>query len=229
MRTAKPCGPDPPTLGSSLSMMIDKRRWLQSPVHRGERGISRKTMAQGVPDCLGVPVVSNSCAFYLAHEAAGAHSIRHSLRPLDFEGRELAKARAKPAAGMSCHALARAVRSTTLTIFWHCGFRAFSSRTTARRPSWQPTVNGFDRGFRRLEGSGNADSQPKVWSSPWSGRGRPCDSGRECAHPPSWRASAAYRPLRAVWAGCAWALRGCGNTHETLSRADMAHRPKRNP
>ena len=35
----------------------------------------------------GVSVVSNSCAFYFAHEAAGAQSIRHSLRPLDFEGR----------------------------------------------------------------------------------------------------------------------------------------------
>jgi hypothetical protein len=39
----------------------------------------------------GVPVVTNSCAYLTAHEAAGAQSIRHSLRPLDFEGHELAK------------------------------------------------------------------------------------------------------------------------------------------
>ena len=33
------------------------------------------------------PVVTNSCAFYTAHEAAGATSIRSSLRPLFSEGR----------------------------------------------------------------------------------------------------------------------------------------------
>jgi hypothetical protein len=31
----KSCGPDAPTLASSLRMMICKRRWLSSPVHRG--------------------------------------------------------------------------------------------------------------------------------------------------------------------------------------------------
>jgi hypothetical protein len=30
----------------------------------------------------GEPVVTNSCAFYFAHEAAGALSTRYSLRPL---------------------------------------------------------------------------------------------------------------------------------------------------
>ena len=40
---AKACGPDPPTLGSSLCQDVSqRRRWLQSPVHRGERAISRK-------------------------------------------------------------------------------------------------------------------------------------------------------------------------------------------
>jgi hypothetical protein len=55
----------------------------------------------------GVPSVSNSCAFYTAHEAAGAVSIRHSLRPLDLRGHRLlhqsgipcrGKARARPRA-----------------------------------------------------------------------------------------------------------------------------------
>src|SRR4029079_9014053 len=53
------------------------------------------------------------------------------------------------------------------------------------------------------KGSGNADSQRKVRSSGWSGQGClhdcPRDSGCDRAHPP-WRASASYRPLRAVWA-----------------------------
>jgi hypothetical protein len=54
------------------------------------------------------------------------------------------------------------------------------------------------------KGSGNADSQQKVRSSGRSGQGClhvcPCASGCDRAHPPSWRASASYRPLRAVWA-----------------------------
>jgi len=127
-------------------------------------------------------------------------------------------------------------RSAGLTIFWHCGHSPFSSRTTPAR-SRQRTVNGFGRGFPRLardqqkwtpvlrpiarridSGSGNADSQRKVRSSGWSGRCRPCAAGCVLAHPASWwRASASYRPLRAVWAVCAWALRGCARTPKPFS------------
>ena len=67
-------------------MMIGKRRWLKSPVHRGEREISRKTIAQGMSDRFDVPVVTNACAFYTARAAAGALCIRHSLRP-PYSGR----------------------------------------------------------------------------------------------------------------------------------------------
>src|SRR5580704_16972340 len=57
MRTAKACGPDLPTLGSSLARRFAGRRWLSSPVHRGERAISRKTIAQGKAGCPVEPVV----------------------------------------------------------------------------------------------------------------------------------------------------------------------------
>ena len=70
------------------------------------------------------------------------------------------------------------------------------------------------------KGSGNADSQRKVRSSGWSGQGCPHDSGCDRAHPASWRASASYRPLRAVWAVCAWALRGSRKFPETLQRSE---------
>jgi hypothetical protein len=53
----------------------------------GRSRISRKTIAQGRPDVSGEPVVSNSCAFYFAHEAAGALGTRSSLRPLISFGR----------------------------------------------------------------------------------------------------------------------------------------------
>ena len=52
------------------------------PGHRGERDISRKTIARGMPGFSGVTVVTNACAFYTPHAAAGASSARHSLRPL---------------------------------------------------------------------------------------------------------------------------------------------------
>jgi hypothetical protein len=45
-----------------------------------------KTVAQGMPGCLGAPVVNYSYAFFIACEAAGVTNTRHSLRPLLFEG-----------------------------------------------------------------------------------------------------------------------------------------------
>ena len=51
-RTAKACGPVPPTLGSTPGQKPGGRR-LESPVLRGERAISRKTIAQGRPGRLG--------------------------------------------------------------------------------------------------------------------------------------------------------------------------------
>jgi hypothetical protein len=111
----------------------------------------------------------------------------------------------------------RAHRSAGLTIFWRCEACPFSSRTASRCRGRQRTVNGFGRRFWRLQGSGNADSQRKVRSSGWSGFRRPCASGCDHAHPASWRASPSYRPLRAVWAVCAWALRGCARTPKPFS------------
>jgi hypothetical protein len=47
-RTAKSYGPDIPTLVSS-GQVICSRRWLSSPVHRGEYEGNRKTIARGKP------------------------------------------------------------------------------------------------------------------------------------------------------------------------------------
>ena len=53
-RTAKSCGPDAPTLAFKLAMMlrITLMTVTKKPGHRGEHEISRKTIAQGRPDCL---------------------------------------------------------------------------------------------------------------------------------------------------------------------------------
>jgi hypothetical protein len=56
------------------------------PDRRGEREISRKTIARGMPGDSGVTVVTMLvCFFHFAREAAGASSARHSLRPLISE------------------------------------------------------------------------------------------------------------------------------------------------
>src|ERR1700722_19067821 len=62
------------------------RWWLTSPVHQGDHGGAVKTIAQGMPFVSGGPCEC-ACVFsFIACEAAGASSIRHSLRPLFFEG-----------------------------------------------------------------------------------------------------------------------------------------------
>jgi hypothetical protein len=48
----------PPDAGVKPCEMIARRWWLTSPVHQGERGAAVKTIAQGMPDCLGCPVVA---------------------------------------------------------------------------------------------------------------------------------------------------------------------------
>jgi hypothetical protein len=53
MRTAKSRGPDAPTLASSSwEASFSGMTVARKPGHRGERVISRKTIAQGRPDCL---------------------------------------------------------------------------------------------------------------------------------------------------------------------------------
>jgi hypothetical protein len=116
------------------------------------------------------------------------------------------------------------IRSAHLTIFWHCGCRHFSFRKAPERLSGnEPSMVLAEDALSK--GSGNADSRPNVRSSGWSGQCRSCprDSGCVLAHPASWRASASYRPLRAVWADCAWALRGCARSPDPLSARSSAH------
>ena len=88
MRTAKSCGPDPPTLGSSWR--VDPPATVANkPGHRGEHVIGVKTIAQGKSDCSGEPVVINSCAFYFCTRGYGC--IEHPAFPAPsvWEGKEI--------------------------------------------------------------------------------------------------------------------------------------------
>src|ERR1700757_3059874 len=85
-RTAKACGPGAPGLALSLRVTNPQGDGDYEVTDTGESTrISVNTIAQGRPDCFGVPVVTNSCAFFVAHEAAGAQNTRSSLRPLSLE------------------------------------------------------------------------------------------------------------------------------------------------
>jgi hypothetical protein len=97
-RTAKSCGPDAPTLASSLRRRLRRRRWQTSPVTGESTKETVKTIAQGMPGDSGVTVVTNSRVYYTTRAAAGASGARHSLRPL-IGGRKVpGKTRAKCAA-----------------------------------------------------------------------------------------------------------------------------------
>jgi hypothetical protein len=84
-RTAKSCGPDTPTLVSSLQdgdvgpigpdTPRTGRRWrLSSPALQGEREAAVKTIAQGMPDCSGLACGDCRLLFLLqAGHGCGLH------------------------------------------------------------------------------------------------------------------------------------------------------------
>ena len=57
-RTAKPCGPDAPTLAFKSRASVREATVTTKPGRRGERGISRNAITQGMPDASAEPVCS---------------------------------------------------------------------------------------------------------------------------------------------------------------------------
>jgi hypothetical protein len=71
-RTTKPRGLDVSTLASTRDDALHCAGTVtKKPDRRRERGISRKAIAQGMPDRFGQPVVTNSCAFYFCARGCG--------------------------------------------------------------------------------------------------------------------------------------------------------------
>jgi hypothetical protein len=85
LRTAKPCGPDAPTLASSRAEVSARRWWQTSPVTRESAEKTVKTIACGNAGCPGVLVVTNACAFYLCARGCGCSG--HPAFPTPFVGR----------------------------------------------------------------------------------------------------------------------------------------------
>ena len=74
-----------PGAGIKLAKMIDERRWLQSPVRRGERGISRK------PSCGECWIVRRTCGdllacFFHCTQGCGCVWCPAFPEPFDFRG-----------------------------------------------------------------------------------------------------------------------------------------------
>ena len=87
LRTAKACGPGTPGLVLSAQAMTLRVTVTMRSRTPGRARTTPLTPLRREGRVAPVePVVNNSCAFYTAHEAAGAASIRSSLRPLFSEG-----------------------------------------------------------------------------------------------------------------------------------------------
>jgi hypothetical protein len=85
-RTAKPCGPDAPTLASSWrrkSSAGDGGKKARSPGRARRKPLTPSRA--GMPGDSGATVVTNACVYYSTHAAAGASGTRHSPRP-PFQG-----------------------------------------------------------------------------------------------------------------------------------------------
>ena len=71
-RTAKSCRSDAPGLASSLREEA-QATVSNKPGHRGEREVSRKTIARGMPGETGVTVVTTLVCFFHLHARPRAH------------------------------------------------------------------------------------------------------------------------------------------------------------
>ncbi|WP_284420709.1 MULTISPECIES: hypothetical protein [unclassified Bradyrhizobium] len=81
--------PDTPTLVSSrVAPMCRVAMVANKPGAPGRLRISVKTIAQGMPACSALPVVTAAC-FSCCRRAMGEAFTRHSLRPLHFQRDEL--------------------------------------------------------------------------------------------------------------------------------------------
>src|SRR5256885_9004632 len=102
-RTAKSCRSDAPIVGVK-SAIRSAGDGVKKRGHRGEREVSRKTIARGMPGRSGVTVVTNSYACFILHARLRVHCAPGIPCALcSQEGQTSAKPRAPRAAGMRRH------------------------------------------------------------------------------------------------------------------------------
>ena len=79
LRTAKSCGPDAPTLASSVAEVSARRRWQTSPVTGESAKQLLKPSRAGMPGVPGATVVTNARAYY--HYTRGCGCNGHPAFP----------------------------------------------------------------------------------------------------------------------------------------------------
>src|ERR1700730_8065317 len=98
MRTAKSCGPDAPTLASSLWNSIPQATVANKPGHKSAKE-TVKTIAQGMPADSVEPGVTTTRAYYHTTRGCGRIGRPAFPAPSVVRGREVqSKTRAKHAA-----------------------------------------------------------------------------------------------------------------------------------
>jgi hypothetical protein len=117
-RTAKSCRSDAPMLASSLRE--EAQATVSNKPGRGEREVSRKTIARGMPGLLRCDRGDYArVLFSFAREAAGALGTRHSLRPLIRRARDSCTTRAIHAArSRRCDVIARSNATKQSILSW---------------------------------------------------------------------------------------------------------------
>src|SRR5216684_6578518 len=140
-RTAKSCGPDAPTLASSLAevlsalpgsekTLIRRRRWQKSPVTGESTTYAVKTIAQGMP---GVPGYLWLLPLCFLHCTGGCGCSGHPAFPTPSRGAEI-----------SCMTRAhRAARSRTC--IWNWSNVIASEAKQSILSSWQDGLLRFAR------------------------------------------------------------------------------------
>jgi len=93
-RTAKSRGPGLPTLRSSWRTTNRRRRWLNSPAHRGDRVYAVTPSCREGRIAPVEPVVSNSCAFSTSTRGRGCDQRPAFPAPSIFRGMRMSIARA---------------------------------------------------------------------------------------------------------------------------------------
>ena len=183
-RTAKSCGSGAPTLASSSrEASFLGMTGARKPGPREEREGNRNTVARGMPECFGLPVVTTLVCFFHLHTGPRVRpSTRHSLRPLD-RGRCLTGlGRASSAARRCRRAVSGAERQGAYENGLNGTFgHAFGISPTARRRAGRPGSRrsaSLPRGRARAE-AGHPDRRsapraPAALPAPWQAMSRPC-------------------------------------------------------
>ena len=89
-RTAKPCGPDASTLAFKSRASEREVTVTNKPDHRGERGISRKAITQGMPGASAELVCSCAHPLLLCARDRGCSAHPAFPAPSGFEGERYA-------------------------------------------------------------------------------------------------------------------------------------------